>query len=178
MRRHVKFLCFLVAAILLTACNSVSKPKEFTSKAGGFSVAVPVTLTEAVETIDARSGKIDFHMFKGSQGNTFYIVAYADYPPNLIQQSDPEKILDGSRDGAVGNINGKLVIETRISLDGNPGRELVIDAKAEKGRDVTVKARVFLVKYRLYEALVTAPKGEVSGAEMDDFLRSFKLSDK
>jgi len=103
-------------------------------------------------------------------------VGYSDYPEEMVKESDPEKILDGSRDGAVRNANGKLVLENKISLDGNPGRELVIDAKGKGGQDATMKARVFLVKNRLYQVMVVAPKGQVSGAEIDDFLKSFKLT--
>ncbi|MDI6790005.1 MAG: hypothetical protein QME44_04875 [Thermodesulfobacteriota bacterium] len=68
--------------------------------------------------------------------------------------------MDGSRNGAVSNVNGKLIMELKISLDGNPGREIVIDAKAGNGQDVTVIACAYLVGNRMYQVLIGAPKAE------------------
>ncbi len=168
-------LIALMFAALLTACNSSRAPQEFKSEAGAFSVTTPVGLRAATQSVDTQAGKLEIHTFFGQQGATGYMVGYVDYPQEVVQQGDPAKILDGSRDGAVSNVNGKLVIETKVTLDGHPGRELVIDAKARNGEDGTVRARVFLVNNRLYQVMIVAPKGRVSSSAMNDFLQSFKL---
>lgn len=149
--------------------------QEFKSKPGRFAVMAPVPLKETTQSIKGKFGKVEMHMFMGQQGDTCYIVSYADFPPKQAHQPDPEKVLDGGRNGMVSNANGKLVFENKITLQGNPGRELVIDAKDRSGAKGTVKARLFLVKNRLYEVMVAAPKGGISGLQMDDFLKSFRL---
>jgi hypothetical protein len=178
MRKSARLSCSLMLGILLMACNSPPKPQEFKSEAGGFAVTAPVALTERIQAVETQVGKIDYHMFLGEQNNAAYSVGYADFPPALIQKSDPEKLLDGSRNGTVSRVNGELVTETRIALKGNPGRELVIDAMAKSEADMTIMAHLFLVGNRLYMVMVAAKKGRLSGSAMDDFLRSFQLTGK
>ncbi|NJR48229.1 MAG: hypothetical protein HC780_00450 [Leptolyngbyaceae cyanobacterium CSU_1_3] len=176
-----KFLIvtYLVAlGFLPTACNPVAKSEEFKSQTGQFSVTAPIALKEETRSLDTTAGKINLHMFTATEKNKAYFVAYADYPEQILKLSNPEKMLDGARDGAIGNVNGKLVSEAKVSINGAPGRELVIEAKGKNGENGTVKARVFLVKNRLYQAMVVAPQAEVNSAEMDKFLQSFKLTQK
>ena len=39
----------------------------------------------------------------------------------------------------------------------------------------TIKSRIYLVRNRLYQVMVVAPKGEVSNDEIMKYLESFKL---
>jgi hypothetical protein len=154
------------------------QPQAFTSAAGGFSVMAPGPVEEKIQSLDIPlAGKIDMHAFNGHKGNISYVVAYADYPVEIVSQRDPEKVLDGSRDGMVGNINGKLLTEFKISIDGYPGREIVVDTKIGDGQDATIKARLYLVGNRLYQLIALAPKGEGLG-DMQPFLESFALLPK
>ena len=178
MKKRLVFLALILAIILsVGACTSNAK-QEFTSETGKFSVTVPTEPKEETESVDTRLGKIDIHMFTTEDGNTAYMIGYSDYPEDIIKQNDPQKLLDGGRDGAVSNVNGKLDSELKIDLDGNPGRALVISAKAGNDQDATIKARIYLVGNRLYQVMMVAPKGEVSSSEMDEFLKSFKLLKK
>jgi hypothetical protein len=152
-------------------CNAQSK--EFTSQAGSFSVMAPAPLTEEVRSSDLpQVGKISIHIFTATKGNKAYVVSYVDFPEQL--QVDPEQRLDASSQGAAANLNGKLVVQSKISLGGNPGREIVVDAN-RNGRDATLKARIYVVHNRLYQVMVVAPKGEVSNDEIMKYLESFKL---
>ena len=89
-------------------------------------------------------GKIDFHVFSGQQGHAAYSVSYSDYPEAFGKKGDPEKMLDGGRSGAVSSVNGKLICETKITFEGNPGRELLIDIMSKNGQEGTVKVRFFI----------------------------------
>jgi hypothetical protein len=181
MNRKANIVATVVSAIVgfslvgtLTACNV--RPKEFTSQAGSFSVMTPAPLTENIQNADLpQVGTIAIHMFTGTQGSKAYFVSYADFPEEFVGRADTERLLDGSRQGQVSNINGRLVMESKISLSGNPGRDLVIDAKASNGQDATIKSRIYLVRNRLYQVMVVAPKGQVSNDEMMKYLESFKL---
>jgi hypothetical protein len=172
--------CLLAQAVVLSSCGSDSKPQEFVSRSGGFAVAGPAAMEEVtIQTINRTFGIVDLHIFNfnAMHRKMQCYVTYSDYPEVVIAhfKLDAQKVLDGARDAAVGDLNHKLVIEQPITLGANPGRELVIEVKAQGGQVQTLKARLYLVKNRLYQVKALAPKGEVSVAEMDEFLRSFRL---
>lgn len=165
---------------IIARLGSATPPlQEFKSEVGGFSVRVPTALKEVTQTVESpTAGPIDAHVFSGAYGSVNYGIVYSDMPTEVISKSDPEQILDGSRNGAVSNVNGKLVLETKVHLEAYPGRQLVVDVRTSDGRDRTVMLRIFLVGSRLYQVLVMAPKGVVSSDEMTTFLDSFKLIPK
>ncbi len=168
----------LCSLLLVAACNTAApKLEEFASEPGGFAVAAPRALEEDVASVETAVGPIDIHTFTTTQGETAYIVAYSDYPADLITQSDPQQVLNGSRDGAVQNVGGTLVSEESIDLDGNPGKALVIDTTTDTGDAATVNARLYLVDNRLYQILVVVPKGGEESTSTEAFLDSFSLTD-
>lgn len=152
-----------------------SSPQEFKSEAGGFSVVTPLTLKESVQSVDTELGKLDIHIFTAERGDTAFVVGYSDYPQEIIQLSDPDQMLDGGRDGAAANVNGKVIAEDKITLNNYLGRDLVINGIAENGQEMTIQAYMFLVENRLYQVMVVAPKGELNSSEAGNFLRSFRL---
>ena len=120
-------------------------------------------------------GSIDIYNFTGQRGSTAYYVSYADYPAEIIEQSDPIKILEGSRDGASQSVSGKVTSDKPISLDRHPGREITVEGKDENGQSVTIKSRIFLVDNRLYQIMVISPQRNFDNNAADTFLQSFKL---
>ena len=132
MRKSVLLLISLLLAVWLPGCTA--KPQEFKSAAGRFAVTTPKTLQESTQDVETQGGKIDLYLFSTQQDNIGYFVSYCDYSPEIMVHSDLEKMLDGSRDGAVGNTKGKLLSETKITLADYPGRELVIETTDESGR--------------------------------------------
>ena len=103
-------------------------------------------------------------------------MSYWDYPPGLVQPDKLEKMLDASRDGSVANVGGKLVREEKITLMGNPGRDLVIDTGSSAGPGARLlRGRLFIVGNRMYQIMVVTPKNQKSSPETEAFLQSFKL---
>src|SRR5439155_3293297 len=98
-------------------------------------------------------------------------VMYADYPWTLIQQGNVDKMLDGARDGAVANVNGRLVEEKPISLLDAPGREYLIQIK----ETAFCRSRIYLVKNRLYIVQALGSKKRVQSKEAEKFLNSFEF---
>jgi hypothetical protein len=175
MRKFSIFLITLMLACCLASCSAPPAPKEFQSETGGFSVMSPAPLEESVQPVETQSSKIDLHLFSAQQDDIAYFVAYCDYSPELARPDNAEKMLDGARDGAVGNTHGKLSLETAITLTGHPGREVVIEARGEDQPPVIIKGRLFMVKSRLYQITVVAPRSRAGDKAVDDFLQSFKL---
>ena len=178
MNKMLRF-CFALAAIilLLTACGGKPEPQEFINQEGNFSIMSPLTLEESSQTVDTAAGPIEIHFFMADDGNSAYMVGYSDYPAEIVELSDPNEMLDGAAQGATANINGTLVSQNNISLDGHPGRELVLTATLEDV-DATAKARIYLVGNRLYQVLALGAEGDISPEDMDAFLQSFKLLEK
>ena len=173
MKKPVLVLISLLLAVWLPGCTP--KPQEFKSEAGRFAVMTPVTFEESTNNLETEAGKIDLHLFANQLDDIAYVVAYSDYPPENAIPDYAEKMLDGARNGAVGNTRGRLVSETKISLADYPGRELVIETRGEDRPPAVVKGRMFMVKNRLYQITVVAPRGKAGDKIIDDFLQSFKL---
>jgi hypothetical protein len=174
-------IAFFVSAVLLNLTIRGFTPEvaqEFKSQEGGFSIMTPYALKETTQTVDTQIGKIEVHFFSADQSGESFVVVYSDYPSEVVKASDPEKMLDGSRDGAIGNVKGELVSETHISLNEYPGRDLTIRAQDENGQDLFMRGRIFLVENRLYQIMVIVTKGNESNSEINDFLQSFKLLSK
>jgi hypothetical protein len=176
MRRLFLLIIPLLLATCLSACGT--KPQEFKSGPGKFSVMTTIPLKETTQDLESEGGKIKLYLFAGQEGNIGYFVSYCDYPPEVAKPDKAEQMLDGARNGAVSNARGKLVSETKVSLGDNPGRELVIDAVSPHELAVTIKGRLFMVKNRLYQIMVVSPRGEAGAAGNDAFLKSFKLLDQ
>ncbi len=174
MKKTLVLVCLLIVALTLSACGG-SKPTEFSSEAGGFSIMTPITLEEQTQPVDTAAGQIEMHLFMGDQGNTGYVIAYADYPPEIIAESDSQTLLEGVRDGAIGNVNGALVSEQAISINGYPGIEIVANVTNDGGEEGVLKAHVYIVNNRLYQVMIITQQGDTDTAEMDEFLQSFKL---
>lgn len=173
-------IAYLISATLFNLTIHGFAPKvarEFRSEAGNFSVQTPYTLKETSQLVDTDVGKIEFHMFVGERGNESIMVGYSDYPVELMQTSNAERVLDGSRDGVVGNTKGELASEIQISLDGYPGRELTININIENVQAMVMRCRFFLVQNRLYQVVALVPKGKGNDKYIDDFLQSFTLLD-
>lgn len=166
----------LIGALMLAACNGEQPAVEaFASEAGQFTIAAPAPFEETQQSVETPVGPVEIHTFTAEAEDTAYVVAYSDYPPEIVNQTDPQVLLDSSRDGAVNNLGGTLISEEVIDLEGNPGRSLVISATANQDQTATINSRIYLVDNRLYQVLVVAPEGTSTPEASETFLDSFDL---
>ena len=177
--KHLKITLFIICAVLFAAaCKKNAPPaQDFVSQSGGFSISTPVELKESTQSIPTPAGNLELHIFSGETPTRGYIVGYADYPEAVMQQSNPQKMLEGARNGAAAQINGKVLKEEQITLDGNPGVEFLMEGKNDT-QEALSKARMVLVGRRIYQVLVVGGKNDIQEPEMDGFIRSFKLVKK
>ncbi|MGO9620997.1 MAG: hypothetical protein ACLPT6_06300 [Desulfobaccales bacterium] len=176
MRQRVVILISLLLAFSLAACNRAPQPRELKSEAGRFSVMTPTPLEEMVRPLETQGDKIDLHIFSGQLGDTGYFVSYWDYPPGLVQPDRLEEMLDGSRDGSVAQVSGRLIREGKLTLMGHPGRELLIETGSQTGPEARrLQGRLFIVGNRMYQIMVVAPRDQESRPEAEAFLQSLKL---
>jgi len=169
-------LAIVAGGLTTTVIDYVNRPREFTSVVGGFLVTTPVKLEESKQTQDMGWGKLEVHNFAGRKGNAGFGVMYIDYPQEIIDRDDPNAMLERGVKGAVSSLGGTLLHESTIFINGNPGRDIVVEFQKE-GTDGTYCSRCYLVKNRLYEVGVAA-EGKYRGPnkEINNFLNSFKLT--
>jgi hypothetical protein len=127
---------------------------------------------DEINTIQTDSGQIVIHLFGVPIGDTDYIVAYSDYPAELVNEKSPQGVLDSAREGALNNTKGKLLSEQPIELNGFPGRLLVVESPDGKG---VAQAKLFLVGNRLYQVFVAALKDKAYTEENQAYLDSFQI---
>lgn len=145
--------------------------RVFTSKDGGFAVALPGMPEESKQRVLTASAALDVHLFAVETKEGTYVVSYCDLPAGEIKPGSEAKRLDLARDGAVANAKGKLVSEKERKLAGNPGCELVIDG--EKGQ--RIRMRIVAVKNRLYQAMALGPAKFAQSKDAARFLDSLRL---
>jgi hypothetical protein len=139
----------------------------------GFRAAFPeAPKTETMPTPTA-IGNIDQKMFTVTRGDVYFAVSVAEYPAELVAGSDPDAMLDGARDGAVANVSGSLASETRVEVDGRPGRRIRITASVQ-GQPLELDGQLTIDRNRLYQALVAYPAAQRPG-DVERFIGSFGL---
>ena len=172
-----KLCIFLLVAVCIICGCSRHEWKEFSSAKGKFSVLMPGDPQEQHQVVNTAVGPIDLYMYTIDSGSIAYIVGYSDYPEDFIKNSEPKKILDGAREGAVRNIKGTLVASREITLEGHPGMEFAFDVpkRPEFPYDGIGRSHMFLVGNRLYQCMVIGKKSS-SVEEVTKFVDSFRLS--
>ena len=86
---------YFVLVFSVSALHAENKPVAFKNEKGGFEVMTPMKLTETTQP----DGDLTFHMFIGETKETACIVSYNDFPKINVEATNPQKLLDGGRDG-------------------------------------------------------------------------------
>ena len=149
---------------------------ELAPAGGGFTVMLPGTPRESSMDVSTDLGTIKATTYTLElAGDHAYMIVHSDFPREAMKQVKSDAILDSARDGAVANVKGKLKSEKKIKLGFSPGRALVVESS---DGSLLLNARVYLVKERLYQAIVVNARAKVVQADVDRFLGSFKLAAK
>jgi hypothetical protein len=173
MRSLLVLAMFALCSVLAYADEEKADWKEFASQEGRFKVLMPGTPKQGKAETESDFGKGVLHMNTVQAGRTMYGANYCDFPAK-IKKVPIKQVLDSSRDGAVANLEGKLVSEKDIKLDKRPGREVQIEVAGGKP---LFRARVYLVEQRLYQVVVFGTKEAATSKKADKFLDSFKLAE-
>ncbi len=167
----------LLAPIVLTiACqNGQSTLETFSSEVGEFTVAAPAPFEEVQQSVETPVGPVDIYTFTAETDDSAYVVAFSDYPAAMVDQSNPELLLNSSRDGAINNLGGTLIREDMIEIAGHPGRSLMIAAQGQADEPAIINSHIYLVGNRLYQILVVSPDDQQLALQPQTFLESFTL---
>lgn len=145
--------------------------KKFTSEKGDFSIMLPGTPTEQTGTSNTKG---DTHIFDLNKGVVDYSIIYIDFDESVTWMS-PDQVLNGFVNAGIkGDKKNKVLGERHITLGEYPGRAVTYQTPD----GVVAKARVYLVKQRLYQETVVATAKDINAKETDDFLGSLQFLGK
>lgn len=168
-RLFLSILLVLMIASVTYGQQRGARWARFSSIEGRFSILLP---SKPIAEVD-NYGLSVIHSFTADTDWVTYVISFVDYKSAI---PDPEQALDGGRDALILSTNSRLLSESKISLDGYPGRELNILTPRAIARDTT---RLYVVGNRVYmvRVIVTPPNRDISKAK-ETFFLSFRLTAK
>ena len=178
---HTFFLFPLL--LLLPACSEDPQPQPvavkkarsedgiYKSDEGKFAVRFPKDPSISNKELATAAGVLKVQTAKSEVGRDLMLsVSHTTYPASF-GDVDPNKILDGVRDGLKGQ-DGELKSDkvTALGEDKFPAREVRINA-GKNG----IRARLVLVDRRLVQALAVGSKDTLDGKAVEEFFKSFEV---
>jgi hypothetical protein len=148
--------------------------KEFSSPDNSFTIMLPKNVKEEKQTVNTQVGPIECLFYNAKAKYLDFTIACSEYPDSFVANKDPKILLDGSRDGAIRNIQGTLLTETFIDINGHPGRDLRIEGPQK----AIIESRIYLVGKRLYQIMAISQPGHSFDKKIDEVFKSFKIRDK
>jgi hypothetical protein len=172
----VKKYSFYTTILLVTVIVSGIGFKQdsstfFKSKAGKFSIIFPGQPVESSSKVETEVGTVKLHMFMHEASDTkAFMVAYCDYAKKHIAGTEPFTLLDGAKDGVVGQFKATITSENKSNFQGFPS----IDFVAE-GDEYNTSYKLLLVNNRLYQVGILVSGKQVTELETKSFIGSFMI---
>lgn len=141
----------------------------FTSDKGRFSVLLPGTPEEKVETKQTNHGPYTTHLLILRQPPNVFLVGWVDYDPSFNFNRHTE--LEMNRDNFLKGVEAKLLTNRFLMIDNYQALEFT----AETAQRIFT-SRVYIVGRRPYQIVIGSPKGVNDSVNVDRFFNSFKVS--
>lgn len=143
---------------------------------GSFTVLMPSSPQETSTYATSMAyGKVKANMLTLTKGQLCYSVSWVDYPEGTQRNPKTALSLDDTRNGIIEGLQGSLLGEEHVQIQGFPGRKFRIQPAAPQA---TVLMKILVVGDRLYQILVTCPKEKSFSPAISKFFDSFKLKSK
>ncbi|HIG31737.1 MAG TPA: hypothetical protein EYQ50_29545 [Verrucomicrobiales bacterium] len=152
-------------------CGATAEWIRLSPPEGIATILMPSQPSGRTNTQDTKTGKVIIHEFTvNSSSNAVFVLTFAEFP-DILDLSDSEAVLDRGLKGVVG-VDGKLVSDSEISLDGYAGRETDIKKIGER---FLVGMRMYLVGQQIVQAVCTMEMDSLCQKHMHKFLDSIKI---
>jgi hypothetical protein len=171
----IHFTLSLLMLAMLPLMTQSQDGYKLKSKEGNFTIEFPAKPAYSVEDVKTEIGKLKMHtyLYDGSS-EVAYMVAYIDYPADMVNESDNDVLLEAALNGALESwgINVKKIKKETTWRDGHKG------FYAKESNDNTYTAyEVILVGNRLYQIAMLQYGKPISKKAIDTFYNSFELTD-
>lgn len=167
-------LAALAAGILAAAPSLAAEPWQQIDTAE-FSIRLPAGTERSEQTLQTAAGDIQVIAWLHSTSSFAVGLMYSDFPENLPLRP-PELTLDDARDGALANVEAKLVREEKVSLEGPDGKQWPgrsFQGRSEQG--VAYTSIAYLVGRRLYQFIAVHRAEDPTPPSHAEMVASFKL---
>jgi len=154
-----------------TSSNQPSQWKTFVSSDKSFTVEFPTEPSRGCDIVNTPNGKVKLIEYMSKSKGILYAVMYGDYPGSALSGLTSEQMLDNARNGAIENVQGKLLSEISISKNGYPGREITVKAEP----NMVLTAQIILKDNRFYQLVVITPSDKLFTSQRKEFFDSFKI---
>lgn len=151
--------------------NQAAQWKIFVSDDKQFSVQFPTGPNRESDIVNTPSGKVELIQYMSKNKDILYAAMYGDYRSNTFIGMTSEQILDNARNGAVENVQGKLLSEVTISKGHCPGREITVKVQP----NTVLTAQIILKDNRVYQVMVVTPSDKLFTSQRREFFNSFEI---
>lgn len=137
-----------------------------------FSIRFPAEPETGKEVVPTELGDLDmFTIMYEASYDKVYMLAYTDYPADLVNASDAAVLLNGAKEGSLGSFGiSTPSYEKSITFEGHPGTYFEAN-----GNDMYVAYKLILVENRLYQIVILQMSNPISDSEVEGFIDTFKL---
>lgn len=173
MRTTKIFFISLIFTLLFIQIGSALDWKEYSPSGSHVTLMMPKQPDMCIKKgVPTDSGPIDMYQVLADYGEYAFLFTFNDYPSTLLQQKNTDKILEDVVSGSVGD--GELVKKGDIQLGSYRGKSYTC-----KKSGLEMKAFIYLVNQRLYQAIAVYPpdQSESLSNDVNSFLTSIKLND-
>ncbi|MGI9530462.1 hypothetical protein [Lutimonas sp.] len=180
-KNYPSLTLILIALLFSTGFIATSEWVLVKNEAQGYQIEFPKEPKKRVQTVNTEAGPIDMHInmldlsAKENDSNLIYLSSYAQYPDSIIHSDQREQLKGFFREtieGLVGSIDGKMLNEREITIDGFKGKEVKINF--QDGMAI-IRIRVYLVKNQVYMLQVVTKTENDSNESIARFMNSFDL---
>jgi hypothetical protein len=154
--------------------SSANGWQDYKSAAGKFTVEVPSKPQEQSQEQKTNVGTIQLNMVIAEASDSGYFIGYADFPNKIANPADVQKGLGDSVKGSVANLKGVIKSEKEYMLGDVPCRDFEASGKVQT-TDVSMKGRFCLAGNRLYQVFALGAADKIAAADVDRFIKSFKI---
>jgi hypothetical protein len=161
-------VCAVVLCFAAAVGAQTTEWKSYSYPADGFQASYPSVPEMTKKDIPTDAGSFELRSYIAQASPVALFIGVCDYG-SKVAGTDPQTVLQGTKNGALANSSSHLVSERKIKLGVYPGIEYEAESDAAH-----FTARIYIVGSVLYQTLVVVPLGK----PYDDttrFLDSFQL---
>lgn len=171
----------VITVALIRSCSgdvssSSIRWQEFSPPDQDFVVQMPGVPARDVQTVRVEGLDVQQLTYSVETEHAFYAVSSAEFPLVMGLSGDAlDRVLDSSVEYMLLNSGTELTAQTKVSLDGYPGRQ-VTAVRAATGQEpaIVIDVLVLLVGDTQYTLLVGRDESHRYSTEKEKFFESFK----
>lgn len=162
---------FIVIVSLGTGCSKLTW-QTFSSQDGSLTVEVPGDPKYSRKSTNTPLGSIGLDIYQIEKSNTLYMFSISKMPVELSKVKSTQQLLSDAREGGLRGVQGTLVKEDKIKINGYPGIEITANAKQSH----KVFARIIIAGNKLYIVMaVTKQSSDSPSTDIRKYLDSIKI---